>query len=169
MAATNPQNRSFLSNNKYQFVIDRLPSVVFFLQSINLPSISLSNTVTPSPYVEIKKPGGLIRYEDLTLNYMIDEDMTSWFEIYNWMNNLGNPETLDKIGTLTRIPGKKNSIYSDASLLIKTNSNNSNIKITFYDIFPTDLGGIQLTSIEGQDFLTSTITFAYTYFKAEKI
>ena len=165
----NPSNRSFLSNNKYELVINRLPNVVFFLQALNLPNITLSNVITPTPFVELKKPGNQLRYEDLTVNYILDEDMQAWLEIYNWMMNLGNPETKNKIGSLSKEPGKINSVTSDMSILIKTNANNSNIKVTFYDAFPTDLGGVQLTSTEGQDFLTSTITFTYNYYKVEKI
>lgn len=165
----NPSNRSFLSNNKYELAINRLPNVVFFLQALNLPNITLSNVITQTPFVELKKPGNQLRYEDLTVNYILDEDMQAWFEIYNWMMGLANPETTNKTGTLTKTPGKVNSITSDMSILIKTNANNSNIKVTFYDAFPVDLGGVQLTSTEGQDFLTSTITFTYNYYKVEKI
>lgn len=169
MTTSNPLNRSFLPNNKYQFVIDRLPNLVFFVQSINIPDISLSNISTQTPYVQIQTPGGLLTYSDLTVNFILDEDMQSWFDMYTWMTNLGNPETLDKIGSLTKVPGKKNSVTSDASIIVQTNANNPNIKFTFYDIFPTDLTGVQLTSTEGQDFLTSSVTFKYTYYKAQKI
>lgn len=168
MTSTIP-NKSFLSNNKYEFVIKRLPNVVFFLQGINIPNITLGNTTTQSPFGQISKPSNTLTFEQLTVNYIIDENMESWFEIYNWMLNLGNPESMNKLGTLSKTAGKSNSITSDATLLIKTNSNNSNIKFTFHDIFPTDLNGVQLISTEGQDFLTSTITFAYTYYTAEKI
>ena len=166
---TNPSNRSFLSNNKYEFVINRLPNVVFFIQSINIPNISLGTTFTSSPFAQINKPSNILSFEQLTVNYVLDEDMQSWFEIYDWMMNLGNPEGLNKIGNLTKTQGKNNSITSDATLLIKTNSNNPNIKFTFFDIFPTDLNGAQLTSTEGQDFLTSSITFNYTYYKAQRL
>lgn len=168
MTTTIP-NKSFLSNNKYEFVINRLPNVVFFLQSVNIPNIALGITTTQTPFVQIPKPSNTLTFEPLNVNYIVDENMESWFEIYNWMMNLGNPESMNKLGTLTKVPGKNNSITSDATLLIKTNSNNPNIKFTFYDIFPTDLNGVQLTSTEGQEFLTSTITFSYTYYIAEKI
>lgn len=168
MSTTIP-NKSFLSNNKYEFVITRLPNVVFFLQGINIPNISLGTTITQTPFVQIPKPSNTLTFEPLNVNYIIDENMESWFEIYNWMTNLGNPESLNKLGTLTQVPGKNNSVTSDATLFIKTNSNNSNIKFTFHDIFPTELNGVQLTSTEGQEFLTSTITFSYTYYTAEKI
>lgn len=165
----NPTNKSFLSNNKYQFVIERLPNLVFFLQSITLPSISLGTVVTANPMVQLVTPSNLLSFGTLSINYVLDENMQSWFEIYNWMVNLGNPESTNKIGNLTDIPGNKNSITSDASLLVKTNSNNANIKFTFFDIFPTDLGEVTFISTEGQDFLTSTITFSYTHYKASMI
>lgn len=165
----NPVNKSFLSNNKYQFVIDRLPNLVFFLQSITLPSMTLGTVVTANPYVQLQTPSNLISFSTLTLNYIVDENMESWFEIYNWMINLGNPESADKLGNLTNVPGNRNSVTSNASLLVKTNSNNGNIKFTFFDIFPTDLGEITFTSTEGQEFLTSTITFNYTHYRASKI
>lgn len=168
MTTTIP-NKSFLSNNKYEFVITRLPNVAFFLQGINIPNISLGTTITQTPFVQIPKPSNTLTFEPLNINYIIDEDMKSWFELYTWMTNLGNPESLNKLGILTNFPGKNNSVTSDATLFVKTNSNNLNIKFTFYDIFPTELNGVQLTSTEGQEFLTSTVTFSYTYYTAEKI
>lgn len=165
----NPTNKSFLPNNKYQFVIDRLPNLVFFLQAVNIPDITLGTITTANPYVQLPSPSTQLTFEPLILNYIVDENMESWFEIYNWMMNLGNPESTNKIGSLTGLPGSKNSITSDATLLVKTNSNNSNIKFTFFDMFPTNLGGIQLTSTEGQEFITSTINFTYSHYKAQKI
>ena len=162
-------NRSFLANNKYEFVIDRLPNLKFFSQSINLPGISLSASQTPSPYVNLFTPGNQLSFEQIQLTYILDEDMKSWFELYTWMTNLGNPQSLDKLGILTKAAGKQNSVMSDASLLIKTNANNPNIKISFKDMFPVDLPGFTFSSIEGQDFQTASATFAYTYYTAEYI
>lgn len=165
----NPTNKSFLANNKYEFVIERLPNLVFFLQSVNVPDITLGSIVTSSPYAQIPRPSNLLSFGDLNLNYVVDENMESWFEIYNWIVNLGNPTSLDKLGKLTKVPGKKNSVMSDATLIVKSNANNPNIVFKFYDIFPTTLSGVQLTSSEGQEFLTSSITFTYTYYEASKI
>lgn len=165
----NPANKSFLSNNKYEFVIDRLPNLVFFLQAVNIPSISLGTVITSTPFVPLPKPGQQLTFEDLTLTYIVDEDMQAWFDIYNWMTNLTNSEFPAKASNLTSEAGKANSRTSDAALLIKTNSNNANIKFKFTDIFPIELTGVQLTSTEGHDFFTSTVTFKYTYYTAEKI
>jgi hypothetical protein len=157
-------NKSFLSNNKYEFVIERLPNVVFFVQSINLPTITLASTPTQTPFVQINTPGGILTFEQLTVNYIVDEDMASWREIYNWITALGNPTSKDKLGNLALAPGRSNNIVSDASLLVKTNSNNPNLIFSFKNLFPIELGGIQFSSIENQEFLTSSITFLYDYY-----
>jgi hypothetical protein len=164
-----PTNKSFLSNNKFQFVITRLPNVEFFVQSANLPAMTLLNTDTQTPFTRISVPGNILIFDPLTVTYIMDENMQSWFEIYNWITQLGNPTNRNKIGNLTQLPGAINSITSDATLTINTNSNNPNIRITFKDLYPTELSGVQFTSIEGQDFLTASITFAYTTYTAVKL
>lgn len=164
-----PVNKSFLSNNKYQFVINRLPHVTFFVQTINLPNITLNSVQTPSPFAVLNEPGNILAYEPLTVGYIMDEDMRSWTEIYDWINALGNPTTQDKIGNLTYEPGKENSTVSDATLLVKSNANNPIIRFNFKDLFPTELGGVQFTNIESQDFLTSTITFLFNYYTIDRL
>ena len=167
--ATTPTNTSFLANNKFNFVIERLPNFTFYVQGINMPSISMSPTQTQTPFVSVYNPSNTLTYEQMQVTYIIDEDMKSWFEIYNWMTNLGNPTSLDKLGTLTTTKGKINSVTSDATLMIKTNSNNNNIRIKFFDVFPVELTGFQLSTAEGQDFQSSVVTFAYTYLEAKAL
>jgi hypothetical protein len=164
-----PTNKSFLSNNKYEFVIDRLPHVTFFIQSVVIPDVSLVGTQVPSPYVSVPIPGNILNYGELQVNYIMDEDMKAWREIYDWMYNLGNPESRNKIGDLTQTLGRRNSVTSDASLLVKSNANNPRVKFTFKDIFPTTLGGLTLSSNEGQEFITSTISFLYSHYTVDSI
>ncbi len=114
-------------------------------------------------------PGNILNYGELTVTYIMDEDMKAWREIYDWMYNLGNPESKNKIGDLTQTLGRRNSVTSDASLLIKSNANNPRVKFTFKDIFPTTLGGLTLSSTEGQEFITSTISFLYSHYTVDSI
>ena len=160
-----PTNKSFLSNNKYEFVIKRLPNLTFFVQQINLPGITLLNPSVNNPFVLTPLPGNQLVFGQLSANFIVDENMEAWTEIYYWITQLGNPVTKDKIGTLTKTPGKNNSITSDATLIIKTNANNPNKKISFYDLFPVEIGEINFTSIDsGQEFNTTSVTFGYTYY-----
>jgi hypothetical protein len=165
-----PLNKSFLSNNKFEFAIKRLPNLTYFVQSINLPGITLLNTTVNNPFVATPIPGNQLAFGQLTAGYIVDENMESWSEIYEWITQLGNPQGFDKLGTLTKISGKNNSIVSDATLIIKTNANNPNIQISFKDLFPVEIGELSFSSIDsGQDFITSSITFGYTYYTVQSI
>jgi hypothetical protein len=99
----------------------------------------------------------------------VDEDMKSWIEIFWWMYQLGNPISFNKRGNLKDNAIGIDAVVADATLQIKTNSNNPNLKINFYGLYPTDLGEIQFTSTEGQEFQTCAVTFNYTYYELEGI
>jgi hypothetical protein len=166
---TDPVNKSFLSNNKFEFSLDRIPNLTFLVQSVNLPSIALQSTQVNSPFTALKVPGNIITFSSMNITFILDEDLRSWYELYDWITQLGNPKGFDKRGTLRGEPGANDHIYSDATLLIKTNSNNPNWKITFTDMFPIDIGEIQFSTTENQEFLTSSATFEYTYYEFAKV
>jgi Tfp pilus tip-associated adhesin PilY1 len=164
-----PINKSFLSNNKFEFSLKRIPNFTFFVQSVNLPGLTLQSTQVNTPFAAVSIPGDIITFGTLTLSFIIDEDMQSWYEIYNWIFQLGNPKSSNKLGTLTQKPGLTNSVTSDATLLIKSNANNPMWKITFNEIYPTDLAGIDFTTTDNQEFVTSSATFNYTYYELTHI
>jgi hypothetical protein len=166
---TTPANRSFLSNNKFDFVLRRIPNFTYFVQAVNLPSMSLQSTTINTPFSALSVPGNQISFGTLTLTFMVDEDMQSWYELYNWIFKLGNPKGYDKRGGLQDNDELLDSVTSDATLFIKTNSNNPNFKIDFYGAYPTELGDMQFSAVDNQEFITSTVTFNYTYYEATNI
>lgn len=166
--STVPVNKSFLSNNKFDFVLDRIPNFTFVVQSVNLPSLALQSTTVNTPFVQLSIPGNQLSFGQMTLSFIIDENMQSWYEIYDWMFQLGNPTSLDKRGRLLGEPGTNTNITSDGTLFIKTNSNNPNWKVNFVDMYPNDLGDITFSTTESQEFLTSTVTFNYTYYQVTR-
>ena len=167
--STIPDNKSFLSNNKFDFTLDRIPNFTFLVQSASLPSMSLASSNFQTPLANIQLPGTQLAFAPLSISFIVDEDMESWYEIYNWMFQLGNPESNDKRGTLTGVPGASNNIVSDGKLIIKTNSNNPNWRVRFHDLFPTDIGEINFSTTDTQEFITSSATFAYTYYELERV
>ena len=166
---TIPVNKSFLSNNKFEFVLNRIPNFTFLVQSVNLPALTLSPVTVQTPAVPIQIPGNIMTFSQISLTFMVDEEMQSWYELYNWMIQLANPESNNKCGTLIGDPGSNQHITSDATLLIKTNSNNPNWKVSFVDVFPTDLGELTFSAIDSQDFLSSSVTFSYTYYTLSEV
>ena len=166
--STLPINRSFLSNNKFEFVLQRLPNFTFSVQSVNLPTMSLGSISVNSPYATVEIPGNTLSFGQLSLTFLVDEDMQSWYEIYWWMYQLGNPISLNKRGNLRDRDDVINSVTSDASLIIKTNANNPNWKVNFFGVYPTEIGEVTFSSVESQEFLTSTVTFNFTYYEMER-
>jgi len=166
---TIPVNRSFLSNNKFDFVLKRIPNFTFLVQSVNLPGLVLQSSSINTPFSAVSIPGNQITFGSLSLTFMVDEDMQAWYELYDWIVQLGNPKGYNKIGTLTGKPGSVTSITSDATLFVKTNSNNPNFQFNFIDVYPTELGEMSFTTTDNQEFITSTATFNYGYYEAVRI
>ena len=160
-----PINKSYLSNNKFDFVLDRLPNFTYFVQSVTLPGLILESSSVPSPYTKLSVPGNQLNFNPVSLTFLVDEDMKAWYELYNWIVQLGNPVSIDKRGNLKGIAGSNLNIVSDATLFIKSNSNNPKWKVTFTDMFPTDMGELTFSTTEGQEFMTCTATFNYTYYE----
>jgi hypothetical protein len=165
-----PLNKSFLSNNKFDFVLKRIPNFTFLVQSVNLPGLTLASTSINTPFSAVSVPGNQITFGTLSLSFMVDEDMQSWYELYNWIVQLGNPKGYNKIGNLTGPAGSTSNPLSDATLFVKTNSNNPNFQFNFIDVYPTELGEMSFTSSDnGQEFITASATFNYGYYEAVKI
>ena len=131
---TIPVNRSFLSNNKFDFVLKRIPNFTYLVQSVNLPGLALQSSSINTPFSAVSIPGNQITFGSLSLSFLVDEDMQSWYELYNWIVQLGNPKGYNKVGTLTGKPGSVTSTTSDATLYVKTNSNNPNFQFNFIDV-----------------------------------
>ena len=45
---------------------------------------------------DIPRPGEKITFGDLTLSFLVDEDLSNYLEIQNWMRGIGFPEHLIK-------------------------------------------------------------------------
>jgi hypothetical protein len=164
-----PFNKSFLSNNKFDFVLKRIPNFTFLVQSVNLPGLTLASTAINTPFSTISVPGNQITFGTLSLTFLVDEDMQSWYELYDWIVQLGNPTGYNKIGRLTGPEGSTINPLSDATLYVKTNSNNPNFKFNFIDVYPTELGDMSFSTTENQEFVTSTATFNYGFYEAVRI
>lgn len=158
-------NVDYAHNSQFRFVITKLPTVEYFITAVNLPQISLSGGAEIStPFKEVAFGGDTVIYEDLTIEFLVDEDLKNWLEINDWIKGIGFPRTRDQFATeLSNSVQFPNSIYSDATLVILTNKNNPNLQVTFENIFPTQLSGLQFTT-QGTDteVLRATANFTFT-------
>ena len=168
-----PSNINHLTPIAYRFNIRKIPNVVYFCQSVNIPGISFPETIQRTPFTNINVPGDTLVYEDLTIRFLVDEDLEAYTEIFNWMAALTAPKAFsqykterDTNKTLRRSTG---NLFSSAELIILNNNMNPNKEIIFDDVFPTSLSSIEFDSGSTLDTLSATVTFKYTTYSINNV
>ncbi|NDE48465.1 MAG: hypothetical protein EB019_05850 [Actinobacteria bacterium] len=162
------QNRNFLSPVGFNFTLARDPKVSFFCNSARIPEITLSLVQQPNYLKDIDVPGGKLQYGDLSLRFLVDEDMVNYMLIHNWLTGLGFPETTGQYADLiTDEEGNKNSLsaFSDGSLYILDSNYNTNSIVKFKDLFPISLTSLDFDSTQTDiQYFTAEVAFKYTIY-----
>ena len=166
------QNRNFLSPVGFKFTINRSPKVAFFSNSANIPGLTLGVAVQTTYLKDIDIPGDKITFNDLTLRFLVDENLENYVEIQNWIRGIGYPESLSEIynwqknNSVMDVQDKSQmNLYSDATLTVLTSSNNSNFQVKFFDVFPYSITDLQFDATDSDiDYLTAEVTFKYTIY-----
>lgn len=160
-------NKNFLSQLEFKFVVNRLPHINWFLQSINIPAINSTPPEVGTPFRVIPVTADMLIFDPLRVRFKVDEDMKNYFEIYDWMHGYGFPDSWDQYKTLkTRgVKVKGEGLYSDASLTIVNSNMVKNIEIVYQDIFPVALGEINFDTTDPDvNYITCDVEFRYLRF-----
>jgi hypothetical protein len=164
-----PTNQNFLQNVKWQFSIKRLPGISFFVQSVNIPSITGVRRDVPTPFVKYPVPYDHLDYGELNVSFKINEDMSNYLEVYNWMVGLGFPDNFGQHRALVNVPPAQDKEYSDATLLVLTNAKNAGLKVEYQRCFPVFLSDIEFDTGGSGNEIDCTVTFAYEKFTVTPI
>ena len=173
LSESQPTNLNQLNVVSFDVSFSRLPSVQYFCQRISLPTVVLGETHEASPFMNTALEGDTITYEAMNLSFIVDEDLQNYIELYTWMTALGFPKEypqfteLKEPGLASETTGK----YSDMTIILHTNKANPNYQVTFTDVFPTSLGGVQFDSTPtGMDPIVVDASFMYRgQFNIDKI
>lgn len=166
-----PNNVNPLSPNGFQFNISKLPEVNFFCQQVNLPGILLGAPEMGTPFSIQPIPGDTLTYDTLQLQFLVDEEMTNYMAIYNWIVALGFPQSYDQYVNFVsadqrNITNELMRNYSDGVLQILNSSNNVAKTIQFRDMFPTAIESLTLASTNTDvNYLIGSATFKFAYYE----
>ena len=164
-----PTNVNTLKPNGYQFALESIPSLSYFCQEVQLPSVDLGTTETATPFAAFPMPGDRLAFGDLTVQFLIDADMANYKALFDWIQGLGFPEMNSQYSNQVRkdIPiGEVPATVSDATLSILGNNNRPIRYIRFIDCFPVSLSSVTFTSTsQDVQYLVGNVTFKYSYFK----
>ena len=155
-----PNNRNFLTGNKFIFVLNRIPTVSFFCQRVNIPTISFGLSPQSNPRsINIIRPGTQLAYEDLQVGFSVDEDMKNWTELHNWIINLS---TYD--GQYERLPESQKT--SMAAIYVLSSAYKPIISVKFHNVFPSSLSGLDFdVSTPDIDIMQASASFVYTHYE----
>ena len=164
-----PTNTSILQSTKFTFVIPDMPFLKYFCQTVNLPSVSTTEVMVPTPFSATYRAGDKLVYDAFTITAIIDEDLRVWEETYKWLVSLTRPENWEQYAKKT-IKDVMTPIYFDGHLTINTNANRSNLRVKFLNCHPTSLGMINFdTKADADNIPTCDITFRYDQYEIERI
>ncbi len=166
------ENRNFLSPTGFKFALKRSPAAAFFCNQANIPSLDLGVAQQTSYLKDIDIPGDKIVFGDLSLRFLVDEDLFNYMEIQNWIRGLGYPEKLSQLKDLSedgkiksRFGQSGENIYSDATLQILSNNLVPKFQVMFKDVFPYSLSTITFDATDTDiEYFTADVSFKYTIY-----
>ena len=160
----NPQNTNLLQPTKFLLTFDRIRDTSYFCQTVNVPGVSLGEVDRSSPFLDMFSPGTKLSYNPLNIAFLLNEDMVSWKNIYNWFLSIADPDGFEKRDHSREIQTNKH--LSDATLTVLNNLNNPIMRIQFINCFPLTLSDIQFDTTLGPDtVMTCDATFRYQSYK----
>lgn len=157
-----PQNsQDFLYSNRSNMVIAELPGFEFNMQSWQIPGLQLQSARMETPFSTVKFSGDKITFEELTVSFIVDEKLSNWKALYDWIKGVGFPESHDQYKA-------KRVAYSDATVFVYSNLNNLLVAVKYHNLHPISLSSIDFSTQDAESVVkTTTVTFEYDYFTFE--
>ena len=172
---TQPSNINYLHSNRYKFVIQRLPGINYFCNAVTIPGINMGNVDVFNPFIALPNPGDKLSFDPLSLRFKVDEDLKNYLEIMDWMISIGYPDSFEQYKEVARGNNRLNSpvmgnVFSDASVVLTTNTFNANKRVKFFNMFPITLSPMELAS-DSPDTnpIEASVTFRYQKFVIESV
>ena len=177
-----PTQLDYVSPTQFKFNIHQLPKVEFFCTAANVPAITLGEAVFPTPYKEIPVMGDTLTYDNLSISFIVDENLENYIEMHDWLTAIGFPKnrnqfstfrsstastpiatqgTSDDIGDVQPATSAR-GMFGDAILTVLTNKNNPVVEVRFQDIYPVALGALDFTQTSTDvEYISVTADFSY--------
>lgn len=151
------QDYNSLKSNAFTFVLTRIPETIFRVTACNLPAITIPVPEENVPGITQHWAGTYTEFDEISLRFIVDEDLKSYEELYNWI-------TLNRYADNPTAVAEPD-LYSDGTLVTMTNGSNANRLFEFKSMHPIALGELSFDTTSNPDPVSCTVTFRYSYFK----
>lgn len=157
-------NLNYLQPTGFKVVIDRTkyPNMEYFVQSVSHPGAQLTPLELPVRRItSVPLAGDKITFSEVSFNIILDEDMKSYREMFDWMTRIVNDGQVSASQRDTKKP-----TYADITLHVLSSHNNTTQKIRYLDCVPTSLGDINFESTQGDTtYVTFNASFRFSQFE----
>lgn len=160
-------NRNFLSPVGFKFTLSKEPKVAFFCNSARIPEISLDIQTFSTYLKDLDVPGHQVAYGDLSLKFLVDENMQNYMALHNWITSIGFPEGTAQFANLVDDlnDAEFRAQFSDGSLYVLNSNYNTTAVVKFKDLFPYTLSSLEFDSTQNDiQYFTATASFKYTIY-----
>ena len=176
-----PDKWDYASPTQFRFLIKQLPKVEFFNVSANLPGISMSPSIQPASVLgrDIPIHGDKVNFEEFTMSFKVDEYLENYRSLWDWIIAIGFPSDKGEyinwaLDESVRMRPTSTSaaplFYADASLIILSNKNNPIVEVSFHDMFPLTLSGLEYSQNQTDvEYMEATATFAYQVYEIKAL
>ena len=137
--------------------------------------------------------GDQLTYDNLTINFIVDEYLENYLSINEWLTAIGFPKSRKQFSdfktNISNTPASArssastssdigdvqsaspaNALFSDATLTILSNKNNPIVNVTFRDLYPVAMTALEYNQAATDvEYITASVDFAYTLYEIETI
>ena len=146
---------NYLSPTNFRVIIPRLPKLTHFIQSVSIPSLAITSMDMPfKGFPRTSIPSSLDISDQVVVNYMIDENMENWQEMYNWMTSITLNSENEGVTAA--------DLYSEIIVLVYNSAKKLKKKITYTRAHPVNLMSFEFNSANADiDPILVSCNFAY--------
>ena len=156
-----PTSTNYLYQTFYKFQMRRLPKVNYFMQKVSLPDFASGGPIEqPTRFVSVKHPSKNVSFDNLTVEFLVDENLENWRELYDWMR------TIYLVDDYKNFESETSTHFTEGSILLLNSAMNVNKEIRFHNLLPISLSGIDFDSTDTDlSPRIATATFAFDFYE----
>ena len=156
--------------------------------------ITLGEAQFPTPMSDMPLSGDKLTFDTLNIQFIVDEELRNYRELWEWIVGIGFPKNHSQFSNVlsqsklnVNLPGatrqtlqsappdggprdnpaySETPIYTDATMVFYNSKNIAKVEISYKDLFPTSLGGIDLMVDSGDvEYIRVDASFRFMYYE----
>ena len=151
--------KSLYSNYNWMMTISSVPDMQYIVKA-DLPAVNCPPTyMRHHSGINYPLMGEALDFEPGVITILVDENLKSYFSIFDWFVKLRNPES-------EKSHQQDNDSKGNILLAIRSNQGGPGIRIMFFDVKPTSISALPLDiQAEETNPISFDLGFVYSTFK----